>query len=223
MDFEVVAGQIVALVGPNGAGKSTLLAALAGELELSGGSVELDGHALTHWTHLDMARRRAVLPQSHTVGFPFTAREVVAMGRSPWAHTPARTTTTRPSPTPWPPPTSNASPRAPSRPCPAVNAPASPWPVCWPRTQRPCCSTNPPPHSISATRNRCCTLRANGPTRARPWWSCCTISVWPPPTPTGWPCWNPGASPPTARPGRSSPPSCSPASTSIRSTCSIIR
>ncbi|MEU1210705.1 heme ABC transporter ATP-binding protein [Nocardia sp. NPDC005825] len=88
IDFDVVAGQIVALVGPNGAGKSTLLAALAGELELSGGSVELDGHALTHWTHLDMARRRAVLPQSHTVGFPFSAREVVAMGRSPWARTP---------------------------------------------------------------------------------------------------------------------------------------
>ncbi|WP_433567757.1 heme ABC transporter ATP-binding protein [Nocardia sp. CA-151230] len=87
IDFPVIAGQIVALVGPNGAGKSTLLAALAGELELSGGSVELDGHALTHWTHLDMARRRAVLPQSHTVGFPFRAREVVAMGRSPWAHT----------------------------------------------------------------------------------------------------------------------------------------
>ncbi|MFE5286429.1 heme ABC transporter ATP-binding protein [Nocardia sp. NPDC056611] len=87
IDFDVVAGQIVALVGPNGAGKSTLLAALAGELELSGGSVELDGHALTHWTHLDMARRRAVLPQSHTVGFPFSAREVVAMGRSPWART----------------------------------------------------------------------------------------------------------------------------------------
>ncbi|MFE3226621.1 heme ABC transporter ATP-binding protein [Nocardia sp. NPDC059228] len=87
IDFPVIAGQIVALVGPNGAGKSTLLAALAGELELSGGSVELDGHALTHWSHLDMARRRAVLPQSHTVGFPFRAREVVAMGRSPWART----------------------------------------------------------------------------------------------------------------------------------------
>ncbi|MVU82469.1 heme ABC transporter ATP-binding protein [Nocardia sp. ET3-3] len=88
VDFDVVAGQIVALVGPNGAGKSTLLAALAGELDLTGGSVELDGHALTHWTHLDMARRRAVLPQSHTVGFPFSAREVVAMGRAPWARTP---------------------------------------------------------------------------------------------------------------------------------------
>nr|WP_028477842.1 heme ABC transporter ATP-binding protein [Nocardia sp. CNY236] len=90
VDFEVVAGQVVALVGPNGAGKSTLLAALAGELNLSAGVIELDGRALTEWTPVDMARRRAVLPQSHTVGFPFTARAVVAMGRAPWEQTPRR-------------------------------------------------------------------------------------------------------------------------------------
>nr|WP_280251572.1 heme ABC transporter ATP-binding protein [Nocardia abscessus] len=90
VDFEAVAGQVVALVGPNGAGKSTLLAALAGELALSAGAVELDGQPLSHWTTLDMARRRAVLPQTHTVGFPFTAREVVAMGRAPWVRTERR-------------------------------------------------------------------------------------------------------------------------------------
>ncbi|MFF2083457.1 heme ABC transporter ATP-binding protein [Nocardia sp. NPDC058176] len=89
VDFQVAAGEIVALVGPNGAGKSSLLAALAGELEPTAGTVKLEGHALSHWTHADMARRRAVLPQAHSVGFPFTAREVVAMGRSPWLHTPA--------------------------------------------------------------------------------------------------------------------------------------
>ncbi|TCJ96773.1 heme ABC transporter ATP-binding protein [Nocardia alba] len=89
VDFQVAAGEIVALVGPNGAGKSSLLAALAGELEPSAGTVKLEGHALSHWTPADMARRRAVLPQSHAVGFPFTAHEVVAMGRAPWLRTAA--------------------------------------------------------------------------------------------------------------------------------------
>ncbi|GAB2659614.1 heme ABC transporter ATP-binding protein [Nocardia goodfellowii] len=90
VDFEVAAGEVVALVGPNGAGKSTLLAALAGELDPSEGTVELDGRSLSHWTPLDMARRRAVLPQTHTVGFPFTVHEVVAMGRAPWVRTERR-------------------------------------------------------------------------------------------------------------------------------------
>ena len=39
-DFELVAGEAVALVGPNGAGKSTLLAILAGAIEASEGVVE---------------------------------------------------------------------------------------------------------------------------------------------------------------------------------------
>ncbi|HEX6788635.1 MAG TPA: ABC transporter ATP-binding protein [Gaiellaceae bacterium] len=40
-DLELVAGETVALVGPNGAGKSTLLALLAGALEPSEGTVDV--------------------------------------------------------------------------------------------------------------------------------------------------------------------------------------
>ncbi|RVW03721.1 heme ABC transporter ATP-binding protein [Rhodococcus spongiicola] len=87
VSLAVHAGEVLALVGPNGAGKSTLLAALSGDQPVASGAVELDGHPLAHWSPGQMARRRAVLPQQHTVGFSFTARQVVRMGRSPWHRT----------------------------------------------------------------------------------------------------------------------------------------
>lgn len=87
IDFAVTTGEVVALVGPNGAGKSSLLAALTGEHGVSSGVVELDGRSLDRWTPVQQAQRRAVLPQTHTIGFAFTVAQVVAMGRSPWGRT----------------------------------------------------------------------------------------------------------------------------------------
>ncbi|MFE3292538.1 heme ABC transporter ATP-binding protein [Rhodococcus sp. NPDC059234] len=90
VSLDVRRGELLALVGPNGAGKSTLLAALSGDHLIADGHVELDGRPVHEWTGTEMARRRSVLPQQHTVGFSFTAREVVEMGRAPWARTARR-------------------------------------------------------------------------------------------------------------------------------------
>ncbi|MFJ5778729.1 heme ABC transporter ATP-binding protein [Streptomyces sp. NPDC093094] len=81
----VRAGEVLALVGPNGAGKSTLLGALAGDLAPAAGTVRLFGRPVSGWSAPELALRRAVLPQSAELSFPFTVEEVVRMGRAPWA------------------------------------------------------------------------------------------------------------------------------------------
>jgi heme exporter protein A len=43
LDFEANAGEALAVVGPNGSGKTSLLRLIAGLLELSGGSIALEG------------------------------------------------------------------------------------------------------------------------------------------------------------------------------------
>ncbi|MBT3150853.1 heme ABC transporter ATP-binding protein [Streptomyces sp. CHD11] len=81
----VRAGEVLALVGPNGAGKSTLLSVLAADLPPTAGCVRILGRPVSDWSARELALRRAVLPQSAALSFPFTVEEVVRMGRAPWA------------------------------------------------------------------------------------------------------------------------------------------
>lgn len=88
VDVQARAGEVLALVGPNGAGKSTLLAALAADLHPTRGTLHISGRPTASWTPPELSRRRALLPQSATLSFPFTVEEVVRMGRAPWTGTP---------------------------------------------------------------------------------------------------------------------------------------
>ncbi|MYR45125.1 heme ABC transporter ATP-binding protein [Streptomyces sp. SID5910] len=85
VDVRVRAGEVLALVGPNGAGKSTLLGALAADVPAAEGVVRVHGRPVAAWSAPELALRRAVLPQSASLSFPFPVEDVVRMGRAPWA------------------------------------------------------------------------------------------------------------------------------------------
>lgn len=86
--LDLVRGRVTVIIGPNGAGKSTLLNVVAGSLTPDRGTVRLGGENLLRMPAKRAAQRRAVMPQSSFVAFPFTVRDVVAMGRTAWGRSP---------------------------------------------------------------------------------------------------------------------------------------
>lgn len=93
LSLDIRPGELLVLLGRNGAGKSTLLKALAGEpmspRARVSGAITLNGAHLAQYTTAALARLRAVLPQTAQLSFPFSALEIVTMGRLPFA-TPRR-------------------------------------------------------------------------------------------------------------------------------------
>jgi len=83
VSLAVAAGEIVGVIGPNGSGKTTLVRLLAGVLKPQAGHVTLGGTRLDALARRDVARQLAVVPQDSALEFPFTALEVVLMGRAP--------------------------------------------------------------------------------------------------------------------------------------------
>ena len=84
VSFKINEGQIMGLLGPNGAGKSTLMKILSGYLKATGGEVMIAGCDPEKISLEARARMLGVLTQKSSLGFPFTAREVIAMGRMPF-------------------------------------------------------------------------------------------------------------------------------------------
>ena len=83
LSIELVPGRFYAIVGPNGCGKSTLLDLLCGHKRPGSGTVTCNGRPLTEYGKKALARNIALVPQESSLNFPYTAREVVIMGRYP--------------------------------------------------------------------------------------------------------------------------------------------
>jgi iron complex transport system ATP-binding protein len=79
----VSSGEFIAVIGPNGAGKSTLLRLLSGDASPDDGTVRIGDADPATADAAHLARLRSVLPQHRQADIPFTAYEVVAMGRHP--------------------------------------------------------------------------------------------------------------------------------------------
>jgi iron complex transport system ATP-binding protein len=79
------AGEVLALIGPNGAGKSTLLRVAAGVLRPAGGRVLVEGRNLGTLPARERARHIAVVPQEGPIPSGLSVREMVSLGRIPYA------------------------------------------------------------------------------------------------------------------------------------------
>lgn len=80
VSVELQPGTLSVIIGPNGAGKSTLMKVLSGEMRADAGVVSYNAVDVKLFSPLQLARVRAVLPQSTVLSFPFTVLEVVRMG-----------------------------------------------------------------------------------------------------------------------------------------------
>ncbi|HEY2465482.1 MAG TPA: ABC transporter ATP-binding protein [Steroidobacteraceae bacterium] len=76
-------GDFVAVIGANGAGKSTLLSALAGLLRPDSGNIVLDGVSIRALSGMQLAQRRAYLPQNPRCEWPLSVERLVALGLTP--------------------------------------------------------------------------------------------------------------------------------------------
>lgn len=83
VSFQLKRGTATALIGPNGSGKSTLLKTLMGIIRPTAGEVRLNDKPITGMSIREMATEVSYVPQDEPHAFPFSVREVVAMGRLP--------------------------------------------------------------------------------------------------------------------------------------------
>ena len=81
INFEIAAGEKIALVGPSGAGKSTIAALLMQFYDLSGGQILIDGRPIGEYDLTELRSHVGIVPQE-TLLFGGSIRENIAYGKT---------------------------------------------------------------------------------------------------------------------------------------------
>ncbi len=81
INFEVLPGQMLAVIGPSASGKSTLARTLVGLWPPVGGTIKLDGASLEQWSQDDLGQHLGYLPQDVEL-FAGTVKENISRFRA---------------------------------------------------------------------------------------------------------------------------------------------
>ena len=82
LSFSLGQGQVLGILGPNGCGKSTLLKLLLGFIPKKAGKIWLNGKDFDTLSRKSIAETLSYIPQTDYMPFPYTALEMVTMGRT---------------------------------------------------------------------------------------------------------------------------------------------
>lgn len=83
VSLSVKGGDFVGILGPNGSGKTTLLKSISRLLKPHKGTILLNEADIYSLKSVDVAKQMAVVPQDTSIGFNFSALDIVLMGRNP--------------------------------------------------------------------------------------------------------------------------------------------
>lgn len=81
--LDIPARGVTSIIGPNGAGKSTFLSMVSRLLEMSAGSVTVDGMDVTKTPSDVLAQRLSILRQDNHISARITVRDLIGFGRYP--------------------------------------------------------------------------------------------------------------------------------------------